>query len=162
MTLEQTAQYLLEKGIEFTFDSKDLKDIDGRMFVFAHAVKAAIGAEKFREMECEVATYYITFNDIILMALKRKAAMQMERYPQYNGHEAKYLLGKAVKECSTKMGTVFYENEYILIEPRTEIREFVDLSNVNRKMIFVWSMNNQCATSVDVADVEWVDMTMPF
>jgi hypothetical protein len=162
MTLESATQYLLQIGADVKIDLKDVKDIDGTLYVYTTAIKSAIGAADFRLMECKVATHYITYNDIILMGLKRKAAAQMENYQQYAYHEQKYVLGKAVRECKTKMGLVFYENEYILIEPRENIREFKDLSGKDRSMIFVWSMNNRCATSVDVEDVEWVDNTLPF
>lgn len=82
-----------------------------------------------------------------LQDLQAIAKEQVAKYPQYNGHELKYVLGAIKKRIKTKMGIAFEPNEVVLVQPIDKARD---------QFIFAWSTRNRIATSIPVKDVVYI------
>lgn len=94
----------------------------------------------------------------ILNCLRAQAANQQKEYRQYDGHEQKYVLGIAKRQRRTGFGIVMMKDDFILVLPESQKREFVDMDNKQRCCITVWSWRNKIGTSVDLADIEYVQL----
>jgi hypothetical protein len=89
-----------------------------------------------------------------LEELQKQAAAQVAQYPQYNGHEQAYVLGRAKRDIKTKMGLCAAAGEIILVKPDEKVIPHGPKAGKMSRTF--WSMRNKCATSVPSNWLEFI------
>lgn len=80
------------------------------------------------------------------------ARSQVSHYPQYADYFDGWIEVRVCKRVKTKLGEAFEKDELAIARP--EIRKVTGMDGVTRLFVTVWSISNQCATSVEFNDVE--------
>jgi hypothetical protein len=80
------------------------------------------------------------------------ARSQMSRFPQYAGTFDNWIEVRVCKRVKTKAGEAFVKDALAIARP--EIRKVTGMDHVTRLFMTVWSVSNQCATSVEFKDLE--------
>ena len=86
--------------------------------------------------------------------LRDLAASTMVRYPQYDGHFAKYEICRITREIRTKAGRAFAAGEIVIArkpDPKTDFH-----FPGTPRFITAWSYANTIDTSVPAGAVEWL------
>lgn len=96
----------------------------------------------------------MTRNEFLRLDLIATANKQNAAYPQYTGHFDRYVLVRIKRKVTTKMGLAFGFGELAIAKPEGDIVESGRFAG--RKTMTVYSVSNQCDTSVFATDVELI------